>query len=87
MSDWDNHCVDAYGDFDSFDACHEACLDDESCFQFAFNGEQCFLAYSFHLGEPSEEESGMKWRNGWLKERITHSVDQQGPCDPKFPWT
>jgi hypothetical protein len=68
----------------SFAACRDACEAKETCLQFSYYNQTCALESSWHLGSPRypwmEEEREIKYRSGWMVERIQGWVKGNSPC-------
>lgn len=87
LQDWDSISHDNVEAAESWDACKQSCEDNGECFQFVFDGEQCGLGNSIHLGQRKDPEGSKKWRSGWLKSKIEEWVSKQPACSPSFPVT
>ncbi|KAK6538946.1 hypothetical protein TWF694_010496 [Orbilia ellipsospora] len=65
---------------ESVEECIAACEADPGCFQFAHDGQNCYLGKAIRLGERRNPEGGQKWRSGWHQARIARWADAQEAC-------
>lgn len=73
---------------ESPDKCRAACKAMPDCFQFSYVYEgKCSLGKSFKIGYPASpaKEPTEKITSGWLTERITSWVEEQGECEASWP--
>ncbi|KAK2630529.1 hypothetical protein QTJ16_001349 [Diplocarpon rosae] len=63
------------------DACQRACLEQNTCLQWRYADDNCYLGESISKGLPIE--SGIKMTSGWIRERIDEM--RKIKCEP-LPW-
>ena len=66
----------------SFEACRQACEENDSCFQFRYHYGICAVSRSFSLGVPTKKEPRMddKWLSGWDVAKIKAWVKDHDDC-------
>ncbi|KAF1982464.1 glycosyltransferase family 31 protein [Aulographum hederae CBS 113979] len=87
LEDWDNSSGWDYHEDDlSYDDCDEKCRTNGNCFQFSYNGKECYIQERFRLGTSKKAEDDKRWRSVWRRKRIMEWIESNDRCDPiKFP--
>ncbi|XMA19664.1 hypothetical protein WAI453_012455 [Rhynchosporium graminicola] len=92
QEDWDNYSnvADLWSGIPSdganknstqeFEECAKICEADANCFQYSWDGQDCFRGQSIRLGERTKP-GGKKWRSGWHQPRIEEWISKQPPCN------
>lgn len=72
----------------SWEACREACMQRDNCYQWYWHDEVCCMQTNFRLGRPmkKEEEPVRRSISGWNVDKINRWIEEAGQCGSRVEW-